>query len=156
MTPDAASTADAALEALARAADQLDRIAAAASEGINGWWAGVIGADSTLAALRTNATATRTLLETMRAKRARLSTDAEAADFVATINANTDTGLSVKIADGLTPAGAVREVGGDTLKDLGNAAAGVGAGWLAVLKASPFLVAGLLLAVAWSWGRRRG
>jgi len=156
LSPAAAATCDAALAQLGAAADQLDRVAAASADGIAGWWAGVLGAEATVSALASNAAATRTLLDVMTRKRPTLATDAEAAAFVTAINQNTDTGLAVSVAAQLTPAGAAAEVAAGTAHDLGAAAATIGTGWLAVLKASPYLAAGFLLLVGWSWlGRKR-
>ncbi len=155
LSPAAASTADAALAALGAAAEKMDRLAEAAASGVAGWWASTVGADSSLSALRSDAKATRTLYETMKRKRPGLATDEEADTFVRVINRNTDTGLAVEVAAGLTPTGALKDVGGATLRDLGDAAQSVGKGWLAVLKAWPYLVLAFLVIVGWSWLGRR-
>jgi hypothetical protein len=114
VTPANAAAADEALRALAAAVERLDE----AAERAGGWWSRLIGAESTAAAARTNAAAARSFYQTMLAKRARLATDEDVADFVASIRPVLDTRDQERIGDLLTPGGALRDVGGATFEDV--------------------------------------
>ncbi|MBK9519381.1 MAG: hypothetical protein IPO09_18985 [Anaeromyxobacter sp.] len=127
----------------AAAASTLDTLAS--------WWGELTGLDTAQAGVRTSAKGDRTLLAAYEAKAARITADGEAAELVRAVAAELDRPDLAAQAASLTVGGAVREVGGATVRDLADVAQDVGAGWIAALKASPYLVAGLALVVAWSW-----
>jgi len=155
LSPAATEAVNASLAELRAATLRAEAAAASASGGINAWWAGVLGADSSVSALHTNAKAARTLLEALTGKAARLDTDDEARELVRTVAAFTDTSHIEAAAAFLTPGAAAAEVAAGTARDLGAVASGIGGSWLAILKASPFLVVAFLLVVGWSWLGRR-
>jgi hypothetical protein len=145
VTPATAAAADEALAALAAAVERLDE----AAERASGWWSSLIGAESTAAAARTNAAAARSFYQTMLAKRARLATDDDVASFVESIKPVLNTRDAERIGDLLTPAGALRDVGGATLADV-KAGLRVGLPVVGLL-----LVVGVVLYVGMFAGGRR-
>lgn len=123
--------------ALARAragAEEAARLAA----GAGGWWTSIIGADSTAAAVRANAKAARTLYETLRAKldRWRSSSEpvsaAEVASFLDAAGVAADNRASAAAAEFVSVSGAVREVGGETLRDLASPSRWPSVAWVLV------------------------
>lgn len=155
LTKSARTAVAAALDQLRAATERQEAAAESAASGINGWWASTIGADSSAAALRTNAKSARLLYETMKRKADTLDTDLQAQTFVREVGQYADTRAIEAAANFLKPTTAAVEVGKATARDLANTAATVGTGWLAVLKASPFLVAGIALVILWRWGNKR-
>ncbi|MBK9497089.1 MAG: hypothetical protein IPO08_21760 [Xanthomonadales bacterium] len=155
LSPAAATAVQAALTELRAATARIEKAAADASGGFAGWWASTIGADSTTAAMRSQAAAAQSLLTVMEGKARALTSDAAADDFVRVVGEHTDTSGIEAVRSFLSPAGAVREVGGDTVRDLAGVAVGVGEGWLSILKASPYIMAALALVWLWSWLPKR-
>ena len=145
MLSTSASTAVAAsLELLRLATERQEALAADASSGLNGWWAETIGADSATAALRTNASAARTLYTTMRDKAERLDDDTQAQTFVKDVGSYADTRAIEATANFLKPSTAAKEVAKDTAKDVAKVAQGVGGGLLTLLKGLPLIIGGVL------------
>jgi Arc/MetJ family transcription regulator len=152
----ASSAADAALRELLAAVERTEAAADATGSAWNSAWSSIVGSESTSAAVRSDAHAMRSLYDSLRVKRAKLETDDDARAFIATVAQNTDTSQVEAVAAFTSLGGGVKTIAADTAKDAGRELAAVGGGWLTVLKASPYLVAGFLLVVGWSWfGRRR-
>ena len=153
LSPTAAAAADAALRQLEGATAQI----VAAGEDAGGWFSTLIGAESTAAALRSQAAAARKLLETLRAKRGTLASDDDARRFVLTIGEHTDTSLVREVAALLSAPRAVATIAAESAKDAGRELQATGKAALNVLRVGPYLLVGL--AVLWvflSAGGRRG
>lgn len=151
MTADHQAAVDAALAELdAAAARAAELVPGAPSSG----WASLIGASSTVDAMRADAAATATLAATMHA-RAAVLTDDEVPDFLRAAGAGSDTSNMEAVNSLLLPSTAAADVASGAASDLAGAARSVGDGWLSVLKASPYILAGLAVLLVWSWARPR-
>lgn len=156
LSPSATAAVTTALDAYRRRVAANEGAAASTLDALTSWWGSVSGLDTAQAGVRTSAAGDATLLAAYEAKAARITTDGEAAELVRAIAAELDRPDLASQAARLTVGGAARDVGGATAKDLAAVAQDVGGGFLAVLKASPYLLAGLALVVLWSWfGKRK-
>lgn len=123
------------------------------ADNANSWWAKLIGAESTLAALRTNAAASKTLANVLEAKAQRLAADPNlsAADFNNFMGAQLaiDNSASRAASSMLSASSAAGQVAADSAKDAVDAinkaidaakkaADTVGSG----LKIAPYIIAG--------------
>jgi hypothetical protein len=133
--PAEAAQADALVRQAQAAADEAEGLA---SSTIGNAWRDLIGADSTSEALAANAKAARSLATTLAVKRATLTRDGLAA-FLGASNATSNRSAR-EVARLTSPTGAAREIGAGVAKDAAALAADVGKGWMAALKAAPFLL----------------
>ena len=93
-----------------------------AAQGASDPWAWLLGADSTTAALRSNADAARKLYRTMEAKAERIQAGTpEEADFVRVAQEHGDPSEAERLSSFLTPWGAAKDVGGATARDVASA-----------------------------------
>lgn len=82
-------------------------------------WSWLIGAESTDAALRSQAIAARKLYDAMKAKAPYiLQGSSEEYDFILTISQHVDTSEAERLASMLTVSGAVKNVGNATVQDI--------------------------------------
>jgi hypothetical protein len=114
------------------------------------WWSSAIGADSTAAAIESNALAAESLVRELEGRFSRLSQDpaagpAERDDFVRACGVATQNTAAADAAAQLEPSTAVVQVAAGTAADL---AAGVK--WTAIIGTPVLLVLGLAL-VLWHW-----
>lgn len=108
--------------ALAAYALQVAKNAAVAKDA-GGWWSSLIGADSAATAVKSAAHAQGSLLDSFKAKRAKVTDDAAGMELLKSINAELANPLDLKAtADLLTVGGAAKDVAAATARDV---AAGV-------------------------------
>lgn len=118
-----------------RGADEAERLADEAG----GWFASLIGADSTAAAARTHAKAARSLADTLAAKldrwrsSATYPTDAEVLSFLEAAGVAAQNREAAEAVRRLSPVEAVREVATDTARDLVSPSKWSAVVWLVVL-----------------------
>ncbi len=123
-----------------------------------GWWNDWTAGGSAAGAVA-SAAAGRRLYDVHedRAARVRASGDVEELlSLMQDLGAELDRGSVVQqLAPELTFTGGVGRIAKDSAKDAADVAVGVGRGWLAVLKASPFIVVGLAVLAVVLFVKRR-